>query len=111
MPADRAHRSTTVPVMPPAAWMTWSRMAHFATESVRWPEGRSSPSAHTSPPAVEIGTPIQKPQPAQLASHHDMSSPNSVTAPMSASEAMDRVHAFEDHEAWPAIGQGNAASM
>ncbi|GAB2841987.1 hypothetical protein GCM10027176_52310 [Actinoallomurus bryophytorum] len=31
------------------------------------------PSAHTSPPAVEIGTPIQKPQPAQLASHHDMS--------------------------------------
>jgi hypothetical protein len=45
-----------------------------------------APRAHTSPPAVEIGTPIQKPQPAQLASHHDMSNPNSVTAQISASE-------------------------
>ena len=43
-------------------------------------------SAHTAPPATEIGTPIQKPQPAQLTSHHDISNPNSVTAAISTSE-------------------------
>ena len=46
---------------------------------------RRTPSPHTSPPVIEIGTPSQKPQPAQLASHHDMRSPNSVTAATSVS--------------------------
>jgi hypothetical protein len=38
-------------------------------------------TAHTTPVTIEMGTPIQKPQPAQLASHHDISRPNTVTAP------------------------------
>jgi hypothetical protein len=46
---------------------------------------RRTLSPHTSPPVIEIGTPSQKPQPAQLASHHDMRSPNSVTAAINAS--------------------------
>lgn len=57
-------------------------------QRIRRSHTRRTPSAQTTPPAIEIGTPSQKPQPAQLASHHDMRSPNSVTAAINASEPM-----------------------
>lgn len=43
-------------------------------------------NAHTKPPTIDSGTPSQKPQPAQLASHHDISTPKTARPATNTSE-------------------------